>query len=117
MIERAKKIHASALTVDSHVDTPMWLTREGFDFTENHSNDKRPSKLDLPRMVEGGLDGVFFAVFVGQDERTPEGNANALAQANRIIDSIYSMVGKHQDKLGIVTTPAEFRALDKKVAV
>ena len=66
----AARIHEAAFTVDSHTDTPLLLTRPGFSFTVRHDPRTARSKVDLPRMKEGGLDGIYFAVFVGQGERS-----------------------------------------------
>lgn len=114
IIQKAKKIHESALTVDSHVDTPMWLTREGFDFGEQHDQNGERSKLDIPRMKKGGLDGVFFAVFLGQSERTVKGNANAYKEAEMIIDSIYATVDKYSGELEIALNSEDFRKIVRK---
>jgi membrane dipeptidase len=113
LIEKANRIHNNALTVDSHVDTPMWLTRKGFRFGERHDDDGGRSKLDIPRMKEGGLDGVFFAVFIGQQERTAEGNRTAFLEAGEIIDSIRSTVERYSDHLEIAVRPEEFRKIEK----
>ena len=40
----------------------------GFDFGVRNDPRETRSKIDLPRMKEGGMDGIWFAVFVGQDE-------------------------------------------------
>ena len=114
LLKKANRIHKSALTVDSHVDTPMWLTRPGFNFGERHDPATERSKLDLPRMEEGGLDGVFFAVFIGQKERTPGGNNAALVEANTIMDSIRSMVADFPDQLAFASSPGEFRRNEKQ---
>ncbi|MFC2090521.1 dipeptidase [Bacteroidota bacterium] len=112
--KRAKKIHERALTVDSHVDTPMWLSREGYKFTERHDSKTHRNKVDLPRMKEGGLDGVFFAVFVGQGERSDEGNSRAAAEAQATVDSIYSMVGRNNNVLEIALDPDDFKLIERK---
>lgn len=114
LIEKADRIHNKALTVDSHVDTPLALTRPGFLFGERHENAGRNHKLDLPRMEEGGLDGVFFAVFVGQMERTDAGNKAALLQAEKILDSIRTTVARYPDQLEMAVSPKEFRKIVKK---
>jgi membrane dipeptidase len=48
--DKAARIHDQALTVDSHVDTPLWLTREGFRFGDRNDGTGSRSKLDIPRM-------------------------------------------------------------------
>ena len=72
--KKAARIHAAAYTVDSHTDTPLRIGRDGFDFGVRNDPKETRSKIDLARMKEGGLDGIWFAVFVGQGERSPEGN-------------------------------------------
>ncbi len=114
LLTKALKIHKQAHTIDSHVDTPMWLMREGFNFGERNDKDAIRSKLDLPRMEEGGLDGVFFAAFVGQGERTAEGFSAAFDEAGSIIDSIYSMVGKFSEKLEIACSPADLKKIENE---
>lgn len=111
LIKKAKKIHEKAYTVDSHVDTPMWLTRAGFDYGERHNRENHRSKLDLPRMIEGGLDGVFFAVFVGQGSRDSLGNANAMAEADLTIDSISSMLKKYPDEMELAVNSGDLKRI------
>jgi membrane dipeptidase len=111
--KKAARIHSKAVTVDSHTDTPMWFTREGFSFADRHESEGRRYKLDIPRMKEGELDGVFFAAFLGQKNRDAEGNAQALAEANKIIDSIYAVVHRYPDDLEIATSPADLKRIVK----
>lgn len=111
LIEKAKKIHESAYTVDSHVDTPMWLTRAEFNYGERHDRANHRSKLDLPRMKEGGLDGVFFAVFVGQGSRDSIGNAHAKAEADLVIDSINSMLKTFQDEMELAVNSGDLKRI------
>jgi membrane dipeptidase len=72
--EEAIGIHQSLLTIDSHTDTPLRFSRRSTDLSKRSDPRRRGGKLDFPRMQEGGLDGVFFAVFTGQGPRTPEEN-------------------------------------------
>ena len=65
-------------------------------------------------MKEGGLDGVFFAVFIGQKQRTHEGNAEALAEAEMIIDSIYAMTNKYKEELEIALNPVDFKRIESQ---
>lgn len=111
LAERAKKIHNKAYTIDSHVDTPMWLTRSGFDYGERHDRSTHRSKLDLPRMKEGGLDGVFFAVFVGQGTRDSAGNAHAKAEADLTIDSIKSMLDNYSDEMELAVNSGDLKRI------
>lgn len=62
LMEKALKLHESAIVIDTHVDTPLNMNR-GLDICVRNDT----SHLDLPRMKEGGLDAVFLAVFVGNN--------------------------------------------------
>ncbi len=112
--ERAARIHKEAFTVDSHTDTPMRLTREDFDFMAKNDPRESRSKVDLPRMKEGGLDGIYFAVFIGQGERTPEGNERAKQEALRICDTIDALVGRHTDEMEIATKATDLKRITRK---
>src|SRR5688572_19289451 len=70
----AKAIHEGMLTLDTHLDTPAEFSRPGWDIMDRHKVED-DSQVDYPRMVEGGLDGGFFAVYTPQGPRTPEGKA------------------------------------------
>ena len=65
------------MTLDTHVDiSPANFT------TERNYTTRQSTQVDLPKMEKGGLDAVFFAVYVGQDEDlTPAGFASARAAA------------------------------------
>ncbi len=101
------ELHNSLYTIDSHTDTPMSFTQTDFDFGKRHDPYSSGSKVDLPRMKEGGLDGIFMAVFLGQRERSPEGNQKAYEKTLQIFDSIYS-VSENLDDIEIVRTKKEF---------
>ena len=68
----ALRIHYDALVIDGHIDTPTLMLDRGYDLGTRHSGDH----VDLPRMVEGGLDGAFFSIYVarayGEDERATQ---------------------------------------------
>ena len=59
--KRVKKIHERVLTVDTHCDTPMNMLEDSFDI--GIRNNPPQSRVDFPRMKEGGLDAMFFAAF------------------------------------------------------
>jgi membrane dipeptidase len=110
---RAARIHAEVLTVDTHVDTPMKLLQPDFDLGERHDPRKSNSKVDLPRMVEGGLDAVFFAVYVGQGPRTPAGNSKAKERAIRMFDTIHEAIKAHATKAELALTPNDAYRIEK----
>ena len=113
-VERARKIHEKVLTVDSHTDTPLWFARGEFNLAERHNAREHGSRVDFPRMKEGGLDAVFFAVFLGQRERTTEGNQEAFERAERIFDSVHAVVKRNPGLAGIALAPLDAYQLEKE---
>jgi len=105
--KKVEKIHHKILTVDSHTDTPLNLMDRGFDLSKRHDPQKDHSKLDFPRMKEGGMDASFFAVFVSQGKRTPEGNLRAKQRADDLFDSIYAVLARFPGEAGLAVSPAD----------
>jgi len=111
---KAAAIHAEVLTLDSHVDTPLMLMRDGFNIGERNDPRDRGGKLDFPRMEEGGLNAVFFAVFLGQGALTPEAYELNHQRALDIFDLIHDMLDEHQEVAGLALTPEDaFRLRDE----
>jgi len=94
----ARDIHERILTLDTHLDTPMNFGRPGWDMLDEHSVAEDESQVDYPRMVKGGLDGGFFAIYTPQGPRTPQGLANARDAALLRGVEIREMVARHSDK-------------------
>jgi len=103
----ARAIHERILTLDTHMDTPMNFARPGWDIMDAHSVEGDLSQVDYPRMVKGGLDGGFFAIYTPQGPRTPEGFADARDAALKRAVEIREMVARHSDKFELA-----FRADD-----
>ncbi len=97
----AAEIHREVLTLDSHTDTPLLLSRDDFDIGRRNSHLQRGGQVDFPRMFEGGLDAAFFAVFLGQGERTTEGNKAAKERAMHIFELIHSAIDNHPGMAGL----------------
>lgn len=103
-------LHDRLLVLDSHLDSPMHFGRVGWDIARRHSEAGDGTQLDLPRMVEGGLDGGFFVIYMPQGELTPEGYANSFADALRRAAAIHQTVARHNDAMMLATTSADARA-------
>jgi len=110
--KKVKQIHESALTVDTHCDTPMALLDEGFDVAERNAAPQ--SRVDFPRMKEGGLDAIFFAAFTSQRERTPERTEEAYQLANQMIDLTYKVCKDNSDVAEVATEPGDIVRLEKE---
>ncbi len=58
--DRASDLHRRALVLDTHADTTQQMIYEGFDLEARASQ----GHVDIPRMREGGLDAVFFSIWM-----------------------------------------------------
>jgi membrane dipeptidase len=112
---KAREIHSRILTVDTHCDSALNLLRTDWKIGDRHEPGPRSSgKIDLPRMVEGGLDAEFFAAFVGQGPRTAEGYARAKDRALATIEAIHKMTLDYPHLIGLALTPADAYRLKKQ---
>ena len=90
--------HDRMLVLDTHLDTPSVLEREGWHFADRHHYGWDLSQVDLPRMQEGGLDGGFFVIYTPQGPLTAKGYADARAHALRRAIVIQKLAAAHPDR-------------------
>ncbi|MCJ7573569.1 dipeptidase, partial [Candidatus Bathyarchaeota archaeon] len=106
--ERARRLHGEALVVDTHCDTLMQLMPPSYDQPLARRLGERSERghLDLPRMVEGGVDCQTFAMYTGRREGQPD----ALLVANQMTDVFYREVEANAGGIVPVTTAEEIVA-------
>ena len=110
LVAKAKAIHERVIKLDTHDDI------EVSNFTPECNYKMRlTTQVNIPKMVEGGMDAAFFIVYVGQGPLTPEGYDNAYQQAIAKFDAIHRFTEKiAPDNMGLALTPADVLALHKK---
>lgn len=113
LVKRALDIHDRVLTVDTHADTPLRMIEPGFDMSERHDPRETGSKVDYPRMKEGGLDAIFFAAFVAQDVRDVDGHDRAKNLCLQMIDSVVASTERNSDIVGLALNPEDAYELEK----
>jgi membrane dipeptidase len=108
---RARQIHDRAIVIDTHDDVTQRLI---FDKTFDIAARNKTGSLDIPRMREGGLDALFFSIWITGDVTGPTAVKRALDQ----IDAVREAVRKHPNDLVLAMTAADIRkaAADKKIA-
>jgi membrane dipeptidase len=116
--ERARKLHFSSLVVDTHADTTQrflggQFAADGtfhpnlkFDFA---ARDPRGS-VDIPRMREGGLDALFFSIWISPKVKGPPAVKHGLEQ----IAAVHEQVRLHSADLAFATTAEEVRAAHRQ---
>jgi membrane dipeptidase len=116
LIKKARAIHERVITADTHDD----INVRNFTAETNYTQ-RLDTQVNLPKMVEGGLDVSFFIVYVGQGPLTPEGYANAYKQAVDKFDAIHRLTKEiAPDKIELALTAADVRRIaksGKKVAM
>ncbi len=104
--ERAKRLHFSSTVVDTHDDTTQRLLGPNFDLGTKH----RDGSIDIPRMKAGGLDAIFFSIWMSGKITGPE----AVRRAEVQIQAVHDHVGRHRKELVLATTAGEVRAAKKR---
>jgi membrane dipeptidase len=109
--DRARQIHDRAIVVDTHDDvTQRMIFDKKFDIAARN----RTGSLDIPRMREGGLDALFFSIWIAGNVTGPVAVKRALDQ----IDAVREAVRTHPKDLILATTSADIRraATEGKIA-
>ena len=116
--QRAKRLHAEAIVVDTHNDIPTVLYASGIDLA---NPDKRPVHTDLAKMKAGGITAEFFSIYVDASywEKPTSLGGGAARHALDLIDVTHRQIERHPDALVLATSAADIRAAKKdgKVAV
>ncbi len=104
--DKAKKLHFSSIVIDTHDDTTQRLLDPQFDISARHTD----GNIDVPRMREGGLDALFFSVWIDGKITGPIAVKQALDQ----IDAVRETARKHPNDLLLATTADDIRAAKKQ---
>jgi membrane dipeptidase len=109
--DQSKKLHSSSIVIDTHDDTTQRLLDSKFDLSVRHTD----GNIDIPRMREGGLDAIFFSIWISSKILGPEAVKQALAQ----IDAVRETVRKYPKDLLLATSATDIREAKKqhKIAV
>lgn len=110
---RAVRLHKEAIVVDGHCDTLQWLSPSRFidKIVARHApqfaSRMEPIKLgeknldscvDLPRLMEGGVDCQIFAIYV-EEAYTPE---KALRRTMEMLDAFHRNLKENSDRLALI---------------
>src|SRR5262245_49133287 len=109
--DRAKQLHNRAIVIDSHDDTTQRLVDDKtFKIEALNPN----GNIDIPRMREGGLDALFFSIWVPSDVTGPIAVKKAMDQ----IDAVREAARLHPNDLVLATTAADIRraVAERKIA-
>jgi membrane dipeptidase len=108
---QAHDLHFSSIVVDTHDDTTQRLLDPKFNLGARHTD----GSIDIPRMREGGLDAIFFSIWIPGSVTGP----TAVRRAEDQIAAVRQAVARDPNDLVLCTTADEIRAAkkSKKIAV
>ena len=84
---RAEKIHESVITIDTHND----INVSNFTADQNYTSDL-DTQVNIPKMIEGGLDVSWLIVYTGQGELNKQGYKKAYQNAMDKFEAIHRLV-------------------------
>jgi membrane dipeptidase len=99
--QKAKELHFSSIVIDTHDDTTQRLLDPKFDLSARHTD----GSIDIPRMREGGLDAIFFSIYIPGSITGPRAVQLALEQ----IEAVRRQITLHPHDLALATAAAEVR--------
>lgn len=106
-----REMHEQMIVLDTHLDIPMRFDDGQWDFSQRNRFEWDGSQVDLPRMIEGGLDGGMFVIYLGQGELTPEGYREARDRALVRAAAIHRVIGENRDAMGLALTAEDAEQL------
>lgn len=116
-LSKASALQHKLLTLDSHLDTPANFGRADFNIMQRHDHNAL-SQVDYPRMVEGALDGGFFAIYTDQGDRSPAAHIAERDHGLQRMQEIHEMLAANPDKFQLALTAddaARIKASGKRV--
>ncbi|HZR32842.1 MAG TPA: dipeptidase [Terriglobales bacterium] len=95
---QARRIHDSAIVIDTHADTPQRFLDENFDIGSVTPTTK--GNIDLEKARAGNLGAEFFSIWVD-----PRSNGGHYAKrAFDLIDSVYAQASRHPNQMVMAYT-------------
>jgi len=96
--ERARKLHFSSIVLDTHDDTTQRFFSKSYDLGKRNPD----GHIDIPRMREGGMNAIFFSIWIDGRIMGPPAVQKALDQ----IDAVHENVKKYAKDLTFCETAA-----------
>ena len=99
--DRAKTLHFSSIVVDTHDDTTQRFFTKDFDLGKRNST----GHIDIPRMKEGGMNAIFFSIWIDGRTMGPVAIQKALDQ----IDAVKQNVARYPKEIVLARTAEDVR--------
>jgi membrane dipeptidase len=99
--ERARKLHFSSIVLDTHDDTTQRFFSKSFDLGKRNTD----GHIDIPRMHDGGMNAIFFSIWIDGRIMGPAAVQKALDQ----IDAVHENVRKFSNDMVFARTAEDVR--------
>lgn len=96
-----RELQMHSIVIDTHDDTTQRLLDPHFDLGTRHND----GNIDIPRMKQGGLDGIFFSIWIPGTITGPTAVEKALDQ----IAAVREMARRHPNDIMLAKTAADVR--------
>lgn len=105
--QRAEKLHRDAFVFDAHVHMINRQFYRGGDIGDRYDD----GHVDLPRAREGGLDAMFFSLFVTEDYYPLRYETK---QTLRLLDLALAQIERNGDQIGIARKASDIGELNRQ---
>src|SRR5438045_4721973 len=99
--EHARQLHFSSIVLDTHDDTTQRFFSRNFDLGKRNPD----GHVDIPRMREGGMNAIFFSIWIDGRIMGPPAVQKALDQ----IDAVHENAIKYSKDMVFCRTAEEVR--------
>jgi membrane dipeptidase len=100
--ERARNLQFSSIVIDTHDDTTQrFFSKAPLDLGKRNPD----GAIDIPRMREGGMNGIFFSIWIDGHIMGPPAIQKALDQ----IDAVRENVAKYPKEIVMARTAVDVR--------
>jgi membrane dipeptidase len=99
--DRAHQLHFSSIVLDTHDDTTQRFFAKDYDLGARNPE----GHVDIPRMREGGMNAIFFSIWIDGRIMGPPAVQKALDQ----IDAVRENVKKHSNDMMLARTADDVR--------
>jgi membrane dipeptidase len=98
--EQAAKLHSDALVFDGHVHIGNRQFHQGGDIGDRYPD----GQVDLPRMREGGLDALFFSIYVSEEYYPSRYETKYVL---RLLEFAREQIEKNSDRIELALTASD----------
>ena len=103
--EQARKVHFSSIVLDTHIDvTPKLQTN--WKFNEEHKD----GHIDLPRMKKGGLNALFFSIYMSGTVTGPKAVNDAIER----IAAVHRLAQELPEQVALCVSADDVRKAHKQ---